>query len=188
MGKVKIAQTLTRAGLHLGATTVGPILKEDAAPKLRPNSDAECSGRKIIARNSDHIWHIDLTAVPTGPGLWVPWLPFALPQRYPLCWWLGVVVDHFSRRTMRIGVFASGRDTGRSVHDSCGLPQGAATSGCPHADSPHEHDTLVAYCDRRVHCRCAQRTDNELSTTNRLSQFREQVTSHVPPAARLQID
>ena len=31
LGKVKIAQTLTRAGLHLGATTVGRILREDAA-------------------------------------------------------------------------------------------------------------------------------------------------------------
>ena len=28
MGKVKIAQTLARAGLHLGATTVGRMLKE----------------------------------------------------------------------------------------------------------------------------------------------------------------
>ena len=29
MGKVKIAETLCRAGLHLGVTTVGRILKED---------------------------------------------------------------------------------------------------------------------------------------------------------------
>ncbi len=36
MGKVKIAQTLARAGLHLGATTVGRMLREDATPKPRP--------------------------------------------------------------------------------------------------------------------------------------------------------
>jgi hypothetical protein len=33
-------------------------------------------------------------------------MPFALPQRFPFCWWLGLVVDHFSRRVMGIGVFA----------------------------------------------------------------------------------
>ena len=32
MGKVKIAETLCRAGLHLGVTTVGRILKEDPQP------------------------------------------------------------------------------------------------------------------------------------------------------------
>jgi len=33
MGKVKIAQTSARAGRHLGATTVGRMLREEAAPK-----------------------------------------------------------------------------------------------------------------------------------------------------------
>ena len=33
MGKVKIAQTLCRAGLHLGATTVGRIVNEPSQPK-----------------------------------------------------------------------------------------------------------------------------------------------------------
>jgi hypothetical protein len=106
MGKLKIAQTLTRAGLHLCATTVGRMLKEDAAPKPRPNGNASSSGRKIIARYCDHTWHIDLTVVPTGLGFWVPWLPNALTQQYPFGWWLGVVVDHYSRRIMGIGVFA----------------------------------------------------------------------------------
>ena len=32
MGKVKIAQTLARAGLHVGATTVGRMLKDKSAP------------------------------------------------------------------------------------------------------------------------------------------------------------
>jgi transposase InsO family protein len=106
MGKVKIAQTLARAGLHLGATTVGRMLQEDAAPKPPSTESTPSCGRKIIARNADHTWHIDLTAVPTGLGFWAPWLPFALPQQHPFCWWLGVVVDHFSRRVMGIAVFA----------------------------------------------------------------------------------
>ncbi len=106
MGKVKIAQTLSRAGLHLGATTVGRMLREDAAPKPRPKVNAQATGRVVTAKYRDQVWHIDLTAVPTGKGFWVPWLPFALPQQFPFCWWVGVVVDHFSRRVMGIGVFA----------------------------------------------------------------------------------
>jgi len=45
--------------------------------------------------------------VPTGFGFWIPWLPFALPQRWPFCWWIAVVVDHYSRRVMGAAVFAS---------------------------------------------------------------------------------
>jgi transposase InsO family protein len=46
-----------------------------------------------------------LTTVPTACGFWVPWLPWALPQRWPFCWWLAVAVDHFSRRVMGFAVF-----------------------------------------------------------------------------------
>jgi len=48
---------------------------------------------------------VDLTAVPTTAGFTVPWLPFALPQRWPFCWWVAAVVDHFSRRVMALAVF-----------------------------------------------------------------------------------
>ena len=47
MGKVKIAQTLCRAGLHLGATTVGRILKEPPHPK--PQERAASSGRTVTS-------------------------------------------------------------------------------------------------------------------------------------------
>jgi len=48
---------------------------------------------------------MDLTTIPTASGFWVPWVPWALPQRWPFCWWVGVIVDHFSRRIMGIAVF-----------------------------------------------------------------------------------
>jgi len=32
-------------------------------------------------------------------------MPFALPQRWPFCWWVAVVIDHFSRRAMGVTVF-----------------------------------------------------------------------------------
>jgi transposase InsO family protein len=103
MSKVKVAQTLCRVGLHLGSTTVGRMLKEFPAPKL-PDS-ASSPVRVVTAREPNHVWNVDLTAVPTGVGLWTPWSPFALPQRWPFCWWIAVVIDHYSRRAMGFAVF-----------------------------------------------------------------------------------
>jgi transposase InsO family protein len=104
MGKVKIAQVLSRAGLHLGVTTVGRILKE--APCPRPKAVVPAKGRVVTAREPGHVWHIDLTVVPIGAGLWTTWLPFALPQCWPFCWWCAVVADHYSRRIMKLGLFS----------------------------------------------------------------------------------
>ena len=68
MGKVRIAQVLARAGLHLGATTVGRILKEtETIPE-----DVECTitigTRSVKASYPGELWHFDLAAVPTGAG------------------------------------------------------------------------------------------------------------------------
>ncbi len=115
MGKVKIAQTLARAGLHLGVDDRWPDAEGRRHTETAAQSaNASPSGRKIIARSSNHTWHMDLTVVPTGLGFWVPWLPYALTQQFPFCWWVGVVVDHFCRRIMGIGVFAN-RPTAAAV-------------------------------------------------------------------------
>ena len=102
MGKVKIAETLSRAGLHLGVTTVGRILKE--TPQLGPEGAAP-STQVVTANRPNHVWHVDLTAVPTSAGFWAPWLPFALPQCWPFCWWVAVVIDHYSRRVVGFATF-----------------------------------------------------------------------------------
>ena len=102
MGKVKIAETLCRAGLHLGVTTVGRILKEE--PQSDPE-DAAPSTRFVTAKRPNHVWHADLTVVPTSAGFWASWLPFALPQCWPFCWWVAVVIDHYSRRIMGVTTF-----------------------------------------------------------------------------------
>ena len=60
----------------------------------------------VTAKRINHVWHVDLTVVPIGNGFWVPWLPFSLPQYWPFCWWVAVVVDHFSRRAMGVGTFS----------------------------------------------------------------------------------
>ena len=107
MGKVKIAQTLARAGLHLGATTVGRMLDEypRPAPVRRAATDT-AAPHVVTAKCPNHVWHIDLTTIPMASGFWVTWAPLSLPQRWPFCWWVAVIVDHFSRRVMGLSVFA----------------------------------------------------------------------------------
>ncbi len=103
MGKVRIAETLCRAGLHLGATTIGRILKEESWPI--PEEEAQPSAQVVGANRPGHVWHVDLTIVPTSAGFWATWLPFSLPQQWPFCWWAAVILDHYSRRVMRIKTF-----------------------------------------------------------------------------------
>ena len=106
MGKVKIAQTLARAGLHLGTTTVGRMLKQKPChrpPFVAPEpADEE---RIVTAKYPNHVWHVDLTVVPTGAGFCCSWLPMALPQHWPFCHWMAIAVDHFSRRVMGVAAF-----------------------------------------------------------------------------------
>ncbi len=107
MGKVRIAQVLARAGLHLGASTVGRMLKE-GEPRSPGDPDLatiEVTTRIVNAKCPDHVWHVDLTTVPTNAGFGVPWLPYAWPQSWPFCWWVAVVVDHFSRAVVGFAVF-----------------------------------------------------------------------------------
>ena len=82
------------------------MLKEtDPIPEDVVSSLAVIDTRIVTARHAGEVWHVDLTAVPTGPGFWVPWVPFALPQSWPFCWWVGVVVDHFSRAVVGFAIF-----------------------------------------------------------------------------------
>jgi transposase InsO family protein len=104
MGKVQIAGVLARASLHLGSTTVGRIIKEQPAPppvREIPETDE----RHVTAKHPNHVWNVDLTTVPISGGFWVPWSPLTLPQCWPFCWWVAVVLDHYSRRVMGFGVF-----------------------------------------------------------------------------------
>ena len=72
------------------------IAGEEAAP---------VPGRAVTAKSPNHIWHVDLTTVPTSGGFWVPWMPFAKIQRWPFCWWMAVTVDHASRLVVGFAVF-----------------------------------------------------------------------------------
>ena len=123
MGKRKLAETLARAGLHLGATTVGRILKETPVPTPQADKEGRAVRRVVTAKHANHVWHVDLTTVSIGSGFWATWLPFALPQRWPFCWWVLVGVDHFSRRAVATSIFAKRPDCrgvcaclGRTIH------------------------------------------------------------------------
>jgi putative transposase len=103
MGARRLAATFARAGLHLGTSTVRRMLKP--GPKPAPKSERPSKQRLVTARRPNHVWHLDLTAVPTIGGFWISWLPFAMPQRWPFCWWVAVVVDHPSRRALGTATF-----------------------------------------------------------------------------------
>ena len=107
LGKVKIAQKLARTGIHIGKTTVERILKEKPAKEPEPASADSGKQRRIVSKYPSHTWHADLTAVPISGGFWTSWIPNALWQRWPVCWWVLNVVDHFSRRSMGFAVFKS---------------------------------------------------------------------------------
>ena len=61
--------------------------------------------RVVTARYPDHVYHVDLTVVPTAAGFWVSWLPYSWIQIWPFCWWIAAVVDHFSRKVIGFAVF-----------------------------------------------------------------------------------
>ena len=97
-----------RNGRGLVAKTIERYRKEDPVKpedKMADVIEEQTQTRVVTAIRPNHVWHVDLTCMPTGGGFWVPWLPQALIQVWPFCWWMAVVVDHYSRRVMGFAVF-----------------------------------------------------------------------------------
>ena len=65
--KMKIAETLARAGLPLGPTTLRWILTHTLVPAPQPVKDAESTNRVITSKYPDHVWIADLTANQCSP-------------------------------------------------------------------------------------------------------------------------
>ncbi len=117
LGKVRMAQMLARAGLALSASTVRRALRHElpetpippaGARRLAAEEKPRTGGapkRAVTASRPHHVWHVDLTVVPLVCGFWIPWLPYAIAQRWPFGAWVGVVLDHFSRSVVARGVF-----------------------------------------------------------------------------------
>ena len=107
LGKLKIAEKLARAGMHIGKSPVERILKERPVEPPHP-TDADVDRQvRIVSKYPGHTWNADLTAVPISGGFWTPWIPNSISPRWPACWWVLNVIDHFSRRSLGCGVFQS---------------------------------------------------------------------------------
>lgn len=119
MGRTRIADTLAREGLHLAATTVERILDEPTPPTDHAPTTPDTETRVVRlhgvkAKCRDHVWHADLTLVPTSGGFALPWLPFALLQCWPFCYWILAVVDQFSRSVVGVAIYL-GQPTSEQV-------------------------------------------------------------------------
>ena len=98
LGKVRIAQMLARAGLAISASTVKRALDRELPDKPTPptatpstaSEEQQGGGAKrvVTAARPHHVWHVDLTVVPTLCGFWIPWLPYAIAQRWPFGGWV----------------------------------------------------------------------------------------------------
>jgi very-short-patch-repair endonuclease len=64
--------------------------------------DADARRDRKLARPGYRVLRLP---TPLGGGLRVPWLPLFLPLSWPFCWWIFVVVDHFSRAVVHVAVF-----------------------------------------------------------------------------------
>jgi transposase InsO family protein len=111
LGKDSIAEYFARSGLHLSATTVGRVLKRETptpstSDPIEPHAPKDQAERIVTAKHPNHVWHVDLTIIPTAGGFWTAWLPNALPQRWPFCWWAFLIVDHFSRKCIGFAIFS----------------------------------------------------------------------------------
>jgi transposase InsO family protein len=127
VGTRRLADTLARAGLHLSRSTVGRLLTRPLSnappPPAATTSTAKAnaqasdtvaadtakreakSGRTVTAHYAHHVWHIDISLLPTVESFWVPWFPFSLPQCWPFAFHLAVVLDHFSRSVVAWKLF-----------------------------------------------------------------------------------
>jgi transposase-like protein len=68
LGKKKIAAILARAGLHLGVTSVARFCTDQPRPTRRLPEASLSPSRIVTANRPDHVWHIDLTIIPTQAG------------------------------------------------------------------------------------------------------------------------
>jgi hypothetical protein len=62
--------------------------------------------------------------IPTRPGFWVPWVPFAILQRWPFAWWVAFVLDHASRAVVGFAVYKTRPDSADMVACSWGARSG----------------------------------------------------------------
>ena len=82
----------------------------------------------------------------------MPWSPNAWPQVWPFCWWVAVVVDHFSRVVVGFAVFFK-QPTSLEVQRLLNRAIRKAGSTPKHLISDRggqfDCDSFQGWCDRR---------------------------------------
>ena len=135
MGKTRVAQLLTKAGASISASTVQRIQDRKRRPKPPsppvPVSPPPVPERPqylgIRAKRPHHVWNVDLTLVPLVGRFFTGWFPFSVPQCWPFYWWVGGVLDQYSRAVMAKAVFR----TQPSTEEVCRmLDRGVRRAGC----------------------------------------------------------
>ena len=160
MGKCRIAQLLSRAGLSLAASTVKRIQDRKRRPKLpSPSAPAPASPPAVTerpkypgirAKRPHHVWHVDLSLVPVVGRFFSGWFPFSVPQCWPFYWWIGAALDQHSRAVVAKAVFR----TQPSSAEVCRmLDRGASRAGCAPAhiisdQGAQFQDEYGAWCKR----------------------------------------
>jgi transposase InsO family protein len=116
-GRRRIAALLARLGIDISASSAQRMLRRTPPPLRAPEPQPEPpeppepkpQQRRIVARRPHHVWHIDITAVPTCPiggGFWTLWYPLAMLLGWPISWQIALVLDHFSRSLVGFAVLA----------------------------------------------------------------------------------
>ena len=116
LGRRKLAEVLARVGLHLSASTVRRMLHKRTPPPVpgvagrvassnNTNPPTPAATRVVRSKRPHHLWHVDITLVPTTFGFWVPWFPNTISPRWPFCWHVVAVLDHLSRAVVAKAAF-----------------------------------------------------------------------------------
>lgn len=123
-GKKAIAEYFFRAGIRISFSSIGRYLRHkwDKLPPgmtERKSAESDTPVRRITSRHPGHIWIADLTVVPASQGFWTSIMPYTIKQCWPFCWWLMVIIDHYSRKAVGFALFKtmpSSQDVTRTLN------------------------------------------------------------------------
>ena len=122
---------------------LGRMLKQKPpARTARERAEADAEGRIVTAKYPGHVWHVDLTAVPTG-GFWTSWLPFR-PAAMLAVLLLG------SDRHRSLLAASHGR---HRIREPAGLAKPSAASWAVRLPRPAKAPRYIV-CDRGVQFDC----------------------------------
>jgi transposase InsO family protein len=105
LGVRAIADYLARGGVHLSVSSVRrflarPLKKRPEPPEPARKKATRDTGHVVTAKRPGHVWHLDITTVPVSRGLALIGWPFAFPKKFPFCYSVVTVLDHFSRKVL----------------------------------------------------------------------------------------